>query len=104
MLGAVLPSVAVQAIKSLCHRPANFFEVNPGINLPPHVNGASVEVDASGSCCGGSGTGVITREDEVRHVTTQACCASSSCRCPPGCTCAACGCAARALRSMQAKL
>lgn len=91
---------------ALC-RPANFFEVNPGINLPPSVNTASVEVGNS-SCCGGSGNGAITKEDEIRDtqadVSRHNCCASSSCSCSAGCTCSACGCRARALRAMQPKL
>ena len=85
-------------------RPSNFFMMNPGINLPPNINKASVEVDGAGSCCGGGDNGAVTREDEIRHVTSQACCAASSCRCPTGCTCRACGCGARTVRSMQAKL
>ena len=85
-------------------RPSNFFMMNPGINLPPDTNKASIEVDAGGSCCGGGDNGAITRKDEIRHVKSQACCAASSCRCPTGCTCRTCSCGARTVRSMQAKL
>jgi len=89
-------------------RPANFFEVNPGITLPPNPNKASVEVDGSGGgkCCGGGGG--VTRDEEIRETQDQVsrnnCCSSGACRCAAGCTCMACGCRRRAMRLMQPKL
>lgn len=70
-------------------KPANFFDMNPGINLPATTDAASIEL----GCCGGDNS-VATREEEIRHkasaVQKNACCGSAGaegCTCPPGCKC-----------------
>lgn len=87
-------------------KPVNFFDVNPGISLPPAHNKASVSVRGS-SCCGTasnqSSSQAVARSKESRTVGSsncstrpQQCCASSyGCRCGTECTCdVACTCKA----------
>lgn len=69
-------------------KPANFFDMNPGINLPATRDVASVEL----SCC--TGAGAMTRADEVHHkqhdLAKHDCCGRAGqegCTCAPGCQC-----------------
>ena len=71
-------------------KPANFFDANPGINLPGVKDAASVEL----GCCGADSKGAMTKSDEVHHKQHQVqkhdCCGRAGgdgCSCAPGCEC-----------------
>ena len=59
-------------------KPANFFDMNPGINLPASTDAASVEL---GGCC---------KSGKANGVEKSACCGlagAEGCTCTPGCQC-----------------